>query len=170
MQRFPCISLRTFTTIVTKIQENYFSSWQWICMALHIYWWLIFIGNIFLLICSRDSLLINSVEVAGFVWHSGVSLKHGKAHSSNNTVIFCILIQISLNFLLIYKESIWQSEKVLVMAWHWLITNDKPLPEPMMTQFTGPAYMHVSAGLNELTHCGLVMPYGVGDLGQHWFR
>ena len=26
------------------------------------------------------------------------------------------------------------------------------------------------AGLNMLTHCGLVMLYGVGDLGQHWFR
>ena len=21
-----------------------------------------------------------------------------------------------------------------------------------------------------LTHCGLVMPYGIRDLGQHWFR
>ena len=28
----------------------------------------------------------------------------------------------------------------------------------------------VSLGQNELTHWGLVMPYGIEDLGQHWFR
>ena len=25
-------------------------------------------------------------------------------------------------------------------------------------------------GANELTHCGLMMPYGDIDLGQHWLR
>ena len=25
-------------------------------------------------------------------------------------------------------------------------------------------------GSSSLTHWGLVAPYGVGDLGQHWFR
>ena len=27
-----------------------------------------------------------------------------------------------------------------------------------------------SLEVNELTHCGLVMPYGGRDIGQHWFR
>ena len=29
---------------------------------------------------------------------------------------------------------------------------------------------YVSHGLNELTYCGLVTPYGDRDLGQHWLR
>ena len=31
-------------------------------------------------------------------------------------------------------------------------------------------FANVSASLNELTHCGLVTPYGDIDLGQHWVR
>ena len=50
---------------------------------------------------------------------------------------FCILIQISLKFVpkgqIDYKSALFQ-----VMAWRR--TGDKPLPEPMLTQFTG-AYM-----------------------------
>ena len=30
--------------------------------------------------------------------------------------------------------------------------------------------LHERGNSSELTHCGLVMPYDVGDLGQHWFR
>ena len=67
------------------------------------------------------------------------------------------------------------------IAWRW--PGDKPLSEPMMVWFTdayicstrpqwvnmqyfvGDTFKHFS-----LTHCGLVMPYGDRDLGQHWLR
>ena len=42
---------------------------------------------------------------------------------------------------------------VQVMAWRW--TGDKPLSEPMLTQFTD-AYI-------------LVIPYSIMDLDHHWF-
>ena len=45
---------------------------------------------------------------------------------------------------------------------------NKPLPEPMITNSC--ATNITSLGQNELTHCGLVTPYGGRDLGQHWFR
>ena len=31
-------------------------------------------------------------------------------------------------------------------------------------------YATFRPGFSELTDCGLVMPYGGRDLGQHWFR
>ena len=31
-------------------------------------------------------------------------------------------------------------------------------------------HKYITPGLNELTHCGLVTPYGNIDLGQHWLR
>ena len=50
---------------------------------------------------------------------------------------FCILIQISLKF--VPKGQIdYKSALVQVMAWRR--TGEKPLPEPMLTQFTD-AYM-----------------------------
>ena len=53
--------------------------------------------------------------------------------------IVCILIKISLKF--VAKGSIdKKSELVQVMTWCW--TGDKPLPEPMLTQFTD-AYMQL---------------------------
>ena len=50
---------------------------------------------------------------------------------------FCILIQISLKFVLEGPTDN-KSALVQVMAWCW--TDTKPLPEPMLTQFTD-AYM-----------------------------
>ena len=48
-----------------------------------------------------------------------------------------------------------------------VLLSDKSLPESMLIQI----YVAIaSQGHNELTHWGLVMPYGVEDLGQHWFR
>ena len=59
-----------------------------------------------------------------------------------------ISIQISLKF--VHRGSIDNKPALVqVMAWHW--TGDKPLPEPMMTQFTD-AYrgwwVKVSVNLN----------------------
>ena len=45
------------------------------------------------------------------------------------------------------------------MAWHQ--TGGMPLPEPMMTRI-------FPQGLNELTHCGLVTPYGNTDWDNLW--
>ena len=30
--------------------------------------------------------------------------------------------------------------------------------------------LHINPRLDELTHCGLMTPYGDIDLGQHWLR
>ena len=52
---------------------------------------------------------------------------------------FCILIQISLKF--VPKGPIEsKSELLQVMAWRW--TGDKPLPEPMLTQFIDAYILH----------------------------
>ena len=52
-----------------------------------------------------------------------------------------------------------------VMAWQQ--TGNKPLPEPVLTQFTD-AYMKALGG-DELTH--LQLPHiCVSELGQYWFR
>ena len=50
---------------------------------------------------------------------------------------FCILIQISLKF--VPKGPI-DNKRALVQVMAWRRTGDKPLPEPMLTQFTD-AYM-----------------------------
>ena len=55
---------------------------------------------------------------------------------------------------------------VQIMAWCW--QGDKPLSEPMMISLL--TYIYASPGLNELTHYGLVMPYGIIYLGQLCFR
>ena len=53
----------------------------------------------------------------------------------NESVLF--LTKISLKFVLMGpSDNKW--DLVLIMAWHW--TGDKPLPEPMLTQFID-AYM-----------------------------
>ena len=39
------------------------------------------------------------------------------------------------------------------------------VPEPVLT-----CDHMTSLGINDLINWGLVTPYGVGDLGQHWFR
>ena len=46
---------------------------------------------------------------------------------------FCILIRISLKFLL--KDPI-DNKSALVQVMAWRRTGDKPLPEPVLTQFT----------------------------------
>ena len=48
---------------------------------------------------------------------------------------------------------------------HWRWAGDKPLPEPVVTQ-----YMIESSCPKELTYCGLVTSYGDRDLGQYWLR
>ena len=46
---------------------------------------------------------------------------------------FCVFIRISLKFL--PKQPIGNKEALVqVIAWHW--TDNKPLPEPVLTQFT----------------------------------
>ena len=71
------------------------------------------------------------------VWHSlpiaNSSLNIFKCFFT--TEKFCILVQISLNFV---PKGLIDNKLVQVMAWHQ--TGDKPLPELMMTQFTD-AYM-----------------------------
>ena len=80
------------------------------------------------------------------------------------------------------------------MACHLFGT--KPLPEPMLTncqlqsqeqtavKFKSKYKVFIDENAfdnvckitailsrgDELTHWGLVTPYGIGDLGQHWFR
>ena len=77
---------------------------------------------------------------------------------------FRILIQISLKF--VPKGPInRKSALVQVMAWQW--AGDKPLHD----QCWPSSPMHVcSIRGDQLTHCGLVTPYGDRDLGQHWLR
>ena len=50
---------------------------------------------------------------------------------------FCILFQISLKFV---AKGLIDNMPALVQVMAWHLTGDKPLPEPMMTQFTD-AYM-----------------------------
>ena len=50
---------------------------------------------------------------------------------------FCILIRISLKFI---PEGSIDNKAALVQVMPWHQTGDKPLPEPMMAQFTD-AYM-----------------------------
>ena len=50
---------------------------------------------------------------------------------------FCILIQMSLKFV---HKSVIDNEAALVQVMAWRRTDDKPLPEPMLIQFTD-AYM-----------------------------
>ena len=55
-----------------------------------------------------------------------------------------------------------KSVLVLKMAWHW--TGDKPLPEPMLTQFTDPYMWHhgeMSWWLQHIT--SLVVNYGISN-------
>ena len=54
------------------------------------------------------------------------------------------------------------NKPILVQAINLTPSEHKPLPDPLMTQI----YM-VALGANELTHCGLVTPYGDRDLGQN---
>ena len=61
---------------------------------------------------------------------------------------FCILINISLNF--VPKCQVNNIPGLVqIMAWQWI--SDKPLSEPMLTQFTD---IYASLGGNELTHWG----------------
>ena len=55
-------------------------------------------------------------------------------------------------------------KSTLVQVNGLLPTGYKPLSEPMLTKFCVTVWHH------ELTHCGLVTPYGDRDLGQHWLR
>ena len=50
---------------------------------------------------------------------------------------FCILIRITLKFV---PKGLFDNMSALVQVKGWRITGDKPLPEPMVTQFTD-AYM-----------------------------
>ena len=52
---------------------------------------------------------------------------------------FCILIQISLRF--VSKGPI-DKKSALVQVMTWRRTNGKPLPEPMLTQFTASYMWH----------------------------
>ena len=59
-----------------------------------------------------------------------------------------------------------KSVLVLKMAWHW--TGDKPLPEPMLTQFTDPYMWHhgeMSWWLQHIT--SLVVNYGISNTIVH---
>ena len=51
---------------------------------------------------------------------------------------------------------------------------NKFLPEETQPCFNlsmkSPKWQLFCTGFNELTHCGLVTPYGDRDLGQHWLR
>ena len=89
-----------------------------------------------------------------------------------------ISIKISLKF--VPKGPI-NNIPALVQVMAWRRSGDKPLSDPMMVKSTD-AYTRHSASMSEvkvylisefsagLTHWGLVTPYGIGDLGQHWFR
>ena len=84
--------------------------------------------------------------------------------------IFCyenggITIQISLKF--VPKCSI-DNKPALIQVMAWRRTGTKPLPEPMITQFTNAYMWHLWE--NELTHCGRVMDICLSKLGQRWFR
>ena len=63
---------------------------------------------------------------------------------------------------------------VQVMAWHQ--TSNMPLSEPIPLSepmpLSEPVHRRIYAALgeNELALYGLVMPYGIIDLGQHWLR
>ena len=72
-----------------------------------------------------------------------------------------ILMKISLKFV---AEGPNDNNPALVqiMALHQI--GDKPLSEPMLTQFTD---TYAALGEVELTRCGQVTPYGIRDLGQH---
>ena len=53
---------------------------------------------------------------------------------------FCILIQISLKF--VAKDQI-DNESALVQVMAWCQTGDKPLPAPMLTQYTNAYLQHL---------------------------
>ena len=53
--------------------------------------------------------------------------------------IFCILIQISLQFI---PKGLIDNKAALVQAMTWRQTGAKPLPEPMLTLFTDAYMLH----------------------------
>ena len=59
---------------------------------------------------------------------------------------FCILIRISLKFL---PKGVIDNMSALVQVMAWFLTGGKPLPEPMMTQFTD---IYVAQGGDELSY------------------
>ena len=80
----------------------------------------------------------------------------------------CVLIKISLKFVPSPIDNI--SALVRIMAWH--LSGDKPLPEPMMTQYTDWTYCISLACVPLLAHLSIASSvstlYGVaGSLLTH---
>ena len=104
-----------------------------------------FLGQIVILYCSGGCVIMTSwkkVRKVNFV-ATWLGSKYGRQFADDSfkhifvNENFCISTWISLRFVPkgpIYNWSAW----VQVMAWRW--TADKPLPKPMLTQFTD-AYM-----------------------------
>ena len=66
----------------------------------------------------------------------------------------------------IYKITWIYYQKYWALLWLPVI-----LDRPNHNTCTGHFTVMISwAGVQKLTHWGLVTPYGIGDLGQHWFR
>ena len=72
-----------------------------------------------------------------------------------------------------------KSKLVQVMA--WCLDGTKPLPGPILILINNALFFLIDSELTlpdpltlnwviHLTHCGLVLPYGNRDLGQHWVR
>ena len=57
---------------------------------------------------------------------------------------FCISIRNSLKFV---PKGLIDNKQALIQVMAWCLTGDKPLPEPMLTQFTD-AYMRHSASMS----------------------
>ena len=60
---------------------------------------------------------------------------------------FCISIRISLKFV---PKGLINNKSALAQAVAWRRTGDKPLPEPMLTQFTN-AYMRYNGEMSQLS-------------------
>ena len=59
---------------------------------------------------------------------------------------------------------------IMYLYFIWFFLNEMPQVVEILPHWRqGPDYFIWSI-LWLLTHCFLVTPYGVGDLGQHWFR
>ena len=82
------------------------------------------------------------VSLLGYI--DSISPEQNGRHSADNNLNwifvnekFCISIRILLKFV---PEGPIDSKRALVQVMAWCRTGDKPLPEPMLTQFTD-AYM-----------------------------
>ena len=120
---------------------------------------------------SASTLTSHKWYYTTYIWHYSFNTlrpRRNRRHFADD-IFKCIFLnenewislRISLKF--VPKGPI-NNIPALVQIMAWRRSGDKTLPEAMVVR------LYASLGLNELTHCGLVMPYGNIDLGRHWLR